>query len=132
MWVRQHGVRRRACVPMFPGYLFVRHGMDAAGYAEVSKARGLIRVLGNGRQSLSAVPDAQVEPIRRLHASRIEVTPHRYLKEGQRVRITSGVLAGMEGILLVNRHKKGLLILSVDMLQRSVAVEVDSTIVAAA
>jgi hypothetical protein len=48
------------------------------------------------------------------------------------VRITTGVLAGTEGVLVVNRWKKGLFVLSVDILQRSVAVEVDSTIVAAA
>jgi transcription antitermination factor NusG len=117
---------------MFPGYLFLRHAMDTASHGQVRKARGLIRVLGEGDGRLGVVPDAQIEPIRRLHASRLPIRPHPYLREGQRVRITSGVLVGTEGLLLKTRPEKGLFILSLDILQRSVAVEVDSTMVAAA
>ena len=47
--------------------------------------------------------------------------------EGQRVRITDGSLSGVEGILVHTKPNKGLLVLSVDLLQRSVAVEVDCT-----
>ena len=51
--------------------------------------------------------------------------PYPYLREGQRVRITEGPLAGVEGILVRNRPKQGLLVLSVELLQRSVAVEIE-------
>ena len=53
--------------------------------------------------------------------------PHPYLQEGQQVRITAGPLEGVEGILVHMKPNKGLLVLSVELLQRSVAVEVDCT-----
>jgi transcription antitermination factor NusG len=59
--------------------------------------------------------------------SRLPALAHPYLKEGRRVRIVRGPLAGVEGILASARLDKGLLVLSVDLLQRSVAVEVDCT-----
>lgn len=58
--------------------------------------------------------------------------PHPYLREGQRVRITRGPLAGVEGILVHSKPHKGLLVFSIELLQRSVAVEVDCTLVVAA
>ena len=54
--------------------------------------------------------------------------PYPYLKEGQRVRITAGPMADVEGILVRTRANKGLLVLSVDLVSRSVAVEVDCTL----
>jgi transcription antitermination factor NusG len=58
--------------------------------------------------------------------------PHPYLKEGRRVRITHGPLTGVEGILVQSKPGKGLLVLSVELLQRSVAVEVACSAVVAA
>jgi len=58
--------------------------------------------------------------------------PHPYLREGQRVRIKSGPLADVEGIFVRANPNKGLLVVSIHMLRRSVAVAVDSTLVEAA
>jgi transcription antitermination factor NusG len=60
--------------------------------------------------------------------ARVAVRPHPYLKEGQRVRIVRGPMADVEGVLQRVKDSKGFLVLSVDMLQRSVAVEVDCTL----
>jgi transcriptional antiterminator NusG len=57
---------------------------------------------------------------------------HPYLREGQRVRITHGPLSGVEGILVHTKPTKGLLVLSIDLLRRSIAVEVDVALVGAA
>jgi transcription antitermination factor NusG len=56
---------------------------------------------------------------------------HPFLREGQHVRITRGPLADVEGVLVATKPNKGLLVLSVDLLRRSVAVEVDCTQVTA-
>jgi transcription antitermination factor NusG len=117
---------------MFPGYLFLQHGMDPRSYTEVRSARGLIKILGRAWDQLAIVPDAEMEAIRKVHESHLPVHAHPYLREGQRVRITDGVLAGTEGVLKRIRLNKGLLVLSIDILQRSVAVEVDCTLVVAA
>jgi transcription antitermination factor NusG len=76
------------------------------------------------------VPEPEIEAVRRLVGSRLPAFPHPYLREGRRVRIVSGPLAELEGILVKVRPDKGLLVVSVNLLQRSVAVEVDCTQVA--
>jgi len=59
--------------------------------------------------------------------ARLPVLPHAYLQEGQRVRIIRGPLADVQGILVRQDPRRGLLVLSVALLQQSVAVEVDCT-----
>jgi len=131
-WARRNGTRYRTSVPMFPGYVFVHHVMDKDGYIEVRKTTGLVKVLGEQWDRLAIVPDREIEAIQKIHQSQMPALPHPYLREGQRVRITGGLLADVEGILLRTKANKGLLIVSVDLLQRSVAVEVDCTLVAPA
>jgi len=106
--------------------------MDKVSYLEVRQARGLVRILGERWDRLGVVPDADVGAIQKVLQARLPVLPHPYLKEGQRVRIMSGPLAGAEGILMHRRPEKGIVILSVDLLQRSIAVEIDCSVVVAA
>jgi transcription antitermination factor NusG len=112
---------------MFPGYLFIRHAIDKASYVEVIKTRGLVRVLGPQWDQLDVVPDDEIAAIQRVLAARVPVLPYPFLREGQRVRITRGPLADVEGILVQMKPSKGYLVLSVDLLSQSVAVEVDCT-----
>jgi transcription antitermination factor NusG len=115
---------------MFTGYLFLSHRMDPQSYIAVSQARGLVKLLGASWDRLAVVPDRAMEAIHKLHASRLPATHHPYLQTGQRVRIIAGLLAGTEGILLRTNPNKGLFVISVDLLQRSVAVAMDCTHVA--
>jgi len=126
-WVRRGGVRRLGRVPVFRGYLFLRHAMDKASYHEICKARGLARVLGERWDRLDVVPDREIEAVRRLLQSDLPILAHPYLREGQRVRITEGPLADTEGIVVRVNPKKGLLVVSVHLLRRSVAVHLDCT-----
>jgi transcription antitermination factor NusG len=127
VWSRQRGVRRLLPVPMFPGYLFLRHAMDKESYVEIRKARGLVEILGGQWDRLDAVPEPEVTAIEKVDRARLPALPHPYLRQGQRVRITDGPLADVEGLLLRVNVSKGVLLLSVHLLQRSVAVEVDCT-----
>jgi transcription termination/antitermination protein NusG len=129
VWSQRAGVRRRIPMPMFPGYLFLRHAMDKASYIDVRKARGLAGILGERWDCLATVPQDEIEAIHTVLRARAAVLPHAYLRDGQRVRITRGPLANVEGILVRQKPHQGLLVLSVDLLQRSVAVEVDCTCV---
>jgi len=131
-WCRRGGVRRLSRVPLFPGYLFLRHAMDKATYLQVYKARGLVRMLGMRWDRLDAVPDREIEAVRRAVQCGLPVLPHPYLREGQRVRITRGPMADVEGIVVRVNPKKGLLVLSVNLLRRSIAVELDCTALEAA
>jgi transcription antitermination factor NusG len=126
-WTRRGATRQAAVLPLFPGYLFLHEALDKSRHVEVLKARGLVRVLGEGWDRLAVVPEDEVDAIRRVVDARVPAVPHPYLREGRRVRIVRGALADVEGILLKVRADKGLLVLSVDLLKRSVAVEVDCT-----
>jgi len=112
---------------MFPGYLFVRQTIDKASCIEVQKTKGLARVLGERWDRPALVADAEIEAVQRLLETGLPVLAHPYLQEGQRVRIVDGPLADLEGILVEARPSKGLLVLSVNLLRRSVAVEIDCT-----
>lgn len=129
VWSRRAGVRRLTRLPMFPGYLFLRHPMDKSSYLRVRRARGLVGILGERWDRLAAVPDHEVEALRALSDSSLPAQPHPYVREGQRVRIVRGPLAEVEGILVRSDPARGFLVLSVDLLRRSVAVQIDSTAV---
>src|SRR6266849_10316424 len=131
-WCRRGGVRRLSRVPLFRGYLFLNHAMDKASYLEVYKARGLVRILGERWDHLDAVPDSEVEAIRKFLHCGLPVLPYPYLREGQRVRITRGPLADVEGILVGGNPKKGVLVVTVELLRRSIAVHLDCTLLEAA
>lgn len=133
-WSGRRGTRYLAHVPMFPGYLFLRQAMSKTSYLEVCKAKGLVRILGERWDRLGTVPDGEIASIRKVIEAGLPAMPYPYthLAEGQRVRITRGPLANVEGFVVKPEPKKGLLLLSVELLRQCVAVHIDCTLVAAA
>jgi transcriptional antiterminator NusG len=132
VWSQRAGKRHLINIPMFGGYLFLHHIMDKANYIEVCKARGLVRILGERWDKLGTIPDAEIEAIQKLVTAQLPVLTYPCLREGQAVRITQGPLMGVEGILVNTKPAKGLLVLTIELLRRSVAVEVDCNVVTAA
>jgi transcriptional antiterminator NusG len=128
-WSRRAGAQRLVGRPMFPGYLFIHQLMEKSCYIEVLKTRGVTRILGERWDQLTAVPEHEIDALQRVVRSQLAVMPYAYLHEGQRVRIDAGPLAGIEGVYVGGRPNQGLLVLSVDLLHRSIAVEVDCTCV---
>lgn len=112
-------------LPMFPGYLFIRDTMEKGRYIEILKVRGIVRVLEDGWTRLTPVPDQEVDAIRRLVDAKVPVSAHPHLQYGDRVRVMEGALAGVEGIFVHDRHNKGRLVVTVNLLGRSVSVELD-------
>lgn len=107
--------------PLFAGYVFVRYEDCRRG--DALKVPGVNNLLQFGRD-LAELTDTDIDTIRMISESRYNVTPCAYLKSGDHVRIQHGPLAGLEAILL-REHGQTRVVVSVDMLQRSVAVEVD-------
>lgn len=128
-WARCRHARRIYRAPLLPGYLFVHHAIDSNSYIEICKARGLVRILGERWDKLAVVPDEDIAMLETIQCSNVPRMPHPYLKEGQLVRIVSGPLANLEGVLVKSEPKKGLLVLSLELLRRSIAVTVDCTLV---
>lgn len=108
---------------LFPGYLFSRlaDGQRTLPILSTPYVRGIV---GFGGRPLP-VPEQEIAAVRAIVDSGLPAGPWPFLQAGQRVRITHGPLAELEGILVVIK-KQHRLVVSVDMLQRSVAVEVDS------
>jgi transcription antitermination factor NusG len=117
---------------LFPGYLFLNDALDRGSHVALRKTQGLASVLGERWDHPAEVPAGEVDAIRRVVESGAEVFPHLYLREGQRVRIVAGPLDGVEALLVRQRPNRGLVVVSVHLLQRSVAVELDAADVVAA
>ncbi|MES2606636.1 MAG: transcription termination/antitermination NusG family protein [Pseudomonadota bacterium] len=116
---------RTSRAPMFKGYLFVQHAIDKDAYLDICKTDGVVAILGARWDRLAQVPAAEIAAIRMAAESQLPTHPYPYLSEGDRVRITQGTLSNAEGILIRTDPTKGLFILSVNLLRRSVAVEVE-------
>jgi transcription antitermination factor NusG len=124
LYVRRHhyGVRRRDFrLPLFPGYLFCR--FQPQTMIPVLNTPSVVRVVGIGRTPVP-IDEAEVESLRIAADAAVTFLPHPYLAAGRRVRIVSGPLAGIRGVVVEMKDSLRL-VLSVTMLQRSVAVELD-------
>jgi transcription antitermination factor NusG len=109
-------------LPLFPCYVFIRAGMDRQ--LQILTTPGIIHIVGWGGR-LAIIPQAQLDAVRLIIESRLTVETHPYLQCGDRVRVKTGPLMGLEGILT---RKKGVarLVVSMEMLGRSAAVEIDA------
>jgi len=108
-------------LPLFPGYVFCRLNVDRR--QSVITVPGVVSILGLGRTPMP-VPEDEVVAVQQLVQSGLMAVPWPFLRTGERVLIERGPLVGLEGILL--EIKSGLrLVLSIELLQRSVAAEVD-------
>jgi len=106
-------------LPLFPGYVFVRTALR--NRLQVLQVPGVVRLVGfDGAPT--ALPEDEIETLRTSLRDGLRAKPHPYLTVGRRVRVQAGPLAGLTGILL--RRKSGArFVVSVDLIQRSVAVE---------
>ncbi|MGH9680677.1 MAG: transcription termination/antitermination protein NusG, partial [Candidatus Acidiferrales bacterium] len=115
--------RKRVSVPLFPGYIFLQLFDYDLERLDVLHRPGVVRFVGNRRETMS-IPFEEIQGIRRLMENKISCRPHPFLAEGQRVRVRTGALEGLEGILVrVNENES--VVLSVRLIQRSLAIRVE-------
>lgn len=115
--------RRKVLVlPLFPCYVFLRGGLDRR--LPVLTTPGVHMLLTRGER-IATIADEEIQSIRRTVEGRLHVEPHPFLRCGDRVRVIRGPLEGIEGILTRKRNLYRL-VLSVEMLAQSVAVEIDA------
>jgi transcription antitermination factor NusG len=106
---------------LLPGYVFCR--FDPNNRLPILSAPGVVGVVGFG-DGPTPIPDEEVERVRRMAESGLLVSPWPFLKTGQRVLIERGPLLGLEGLLQTIKGKHRLVV-SITLLQRSVATEID-------
>jgi transcriptional antiterminator NusG len=110
-------------LPLFSCYVFAKFIPNRVERLNVLRVGGVLGLVGS-RGEGTPIPDPQVDAVRTLVEGGIPWSPYPFLKIGQRVRIRSGALDGMEGIL-VSRNGSDTLVISVDAIQRSLAVRVE-------
>ena len=116
---------KRLSLPLFPCYVFLRGGFDRR--LQILKTPGVHAIVESaGRPGV--IPEPEIAAIKRAVENSPRIKPHPFLETGDWVKIKSGPLVGLEGIL-VRKQDQLRLVLSVEMLGRSVAVEVDAFIV---
>jgi len=109
-------------LPLFPCYVFIRGSLERR--LDIITTPGLHSFVLSAGQPAS-IPPAEIDAIRQSAESGVSVEPHPFLKSGEWVRVKSGPLEGIQGIL-VRKKTQSLLVLSVAMLGKSAAVEIDA------
>ena len=113
--------RTKLTLPLFPGYVFVKMALPQR--IMVLEIASVVQIVGPKGQS-SMLADEDIERLRFSLTNR-RAEPHPYLASGKKVRIKSGPLMGLEGT--VTRWKAGMrIVVSIDAIQRSVAMELES------
>ena len=107
--------------PLFSGYVFVRITPELR--VPVLQTAGVVNFVSS-KQGIAAIPDEQIAAIQKLVESGLKYDPYPYLREGMTVKVRRGPLRGIEGIL-IGKRKKHLLILSVDLIRQSTALEIN-------
>ncbi len=123
-WSKRLDRRKRIQLPLFPGYVFVHVLLDNYMNLNIVKTRGALNLLRNSEGPLS-IPSYQIENLQTMLKSTQPLKLHPYLKEGDWVHVARGPIAGCIGILKRLDPKRGRLILSVDIIRKSVSVELD-------
>ena len=117
----RNGCRVKVDRPLFPNYIFA--WLKRPDYVRVLRTPGVLSLVGSGREP-SPLSTSEIEALRSELPLR-EFEPHPFLNAGDRVRIHSGALSGMVGVLI--RKKSNLrVVLSLDLIMQSVAVEIDA------
>lgn len=113
----------RLQMPLFPGYVFVHLALQ--NRLQVLQVPGVACLVGFAGRPV-AVPEEEFGKIREFLSRGVRAEPHPYLKSGTRVRVRSGPLEGTQGIV-VRRKNSSRLVISIELIQRAVAVEVEET-----
>jgi transcriptional antiterminator NusG len=109
--------------PLYPGYIFCRFNSEVRG--PIVTTPGVIRVVGTPTQPIP-ITDEEMANVRLATSAGLPASPVPYICAGTRIVITGGPLQGVQG-LFVRKNKSNRLIVSIDLIQRSLAVEIDSS-----
>jgi transcription antitermination factor NusG len=120
-WHRWKDRRKQVELALFPSYVFVKIGTHEK--LRVLQVSGVVHIVTFNGQ-LAALPEHEIDVLRNGLENQVYAEPHPYLRVGRKVRVVRGPMAGTEGIL-VRKKDKYRVVLSIDVLMRSIAVEID-------
>jgi transcription antitermination factor NusG len=108
-------------IPLFPGYMFVNLDQSHESRRAVLQTVGLLGFVSFGG-TIVPIPSTQIDHLQALLLQKVRFSLHPFVRIGQRVRIRGGSMDGLEGLLLHN--EKGKLVISIESIQRSLAIEI--------
>lgn len=124
---RRKDRRKTILVPILPGYVFVHSDLNLNQYWDIIKTYGVVRILGIQGKPVP-VKDEEIASLKALHGTDRTVRNQAYMKEGDMVIIMEGPLKGLTGFYLRHKGKVDKVVISIELLQRSLAVEVEDLI----
>jgi len=125
---RRKDRRKTILVPILPGYVFVHSDLNLNQYWDIIKTYGVVRILGIQGKPVS-VKDEEIASLKTLDGTDRTVRNQAYMKEGDRIMIMEGPLKGLTGFYLRHKGKVDKVVISIELLQRSLVVEVEDLIV---
>jgi transcription termination/antitermination protein NusG len=126
VWSKRKDRKKKISVPLFPGYLFVEASLDNETKLAILKTSGVVRILGKKENTEPLpVPEVKISAIQRLLDKKVEMFTMQYPKEGEPARILDGPFAGIEGKVIKSDPEKELFVISIELLQRSVAIKLE-------
>lgn len=117
---------RRVSKNLLPGYLLVHAQIDSRSYVAVLQTEGVVKFVGKPWPALSWIPDEQVDSLKLLLRARVEFDETPYWPYGEMVEVVAGPLAGVRGRIAGALNQKKRIAISIDLLQRSMMVEVEA------
>jgi len=125
---RRKDRRKTILIPILPGYVFVHSDLNLNQYWDIIKTYGVVRILGIQGKPVS-VKDEEIASLKTLDGTDRTVRNQAYMKEGDRIMIMEGPLKGLTGFYLRHKGKVDKVVISIELLQRSLVVEVEDLIV---
>jgi len=127
VWSKRKDRKKKILVPLFPGYLFVAVDiLDNETKLSILKTPGVVKILGKKTNiEPTPVPDDKILAIQRFLGKKVEVFTFNFPKAGEPARIVDGPFAGIEGIVVSSDFEKELFVVSIDLMQRSVAIKLE-------
>ena len=121
---RRKDRHKKIMIPMLPGYLFVRTELDAENYWRIIKTVGVVRMVTFKSRPIPA-NDEEISSLMILNGTERTVHNRKYMKKGDRVMIMEGPLKGLVGFYLHHKNKTDIVVISIELLQRSLEVEIE-------
>lgn len=124
MMSRRKDRRKKILVPLLPGYIFVRFDLNPTEYWDIIKTVGVVRMVGFKGQPVPA-REEEISSLRILDGTDRTVHNRKFMKRGDMVMIMDGPLKGLTGFYLQHKGQSDKVVVSVELLQRSLAVEIE-------
>jgi transcriptional antiterminator NusG len=121
---RRKDRRKRILIPLLPGYVFVHTDMNPYHYWDIIKTYGVVRIIGIEGKPVP-IKDEEIVQLQILNGTDRTVRNQAYIKQGDKIMIMEGALKGLTGFYIRHTGKSDKVVVSIELLQRSLAVEIE-------